>query len=113
MKNLELLNIAKIGPQIENNALFPEKTNIEFVQIENKNEIHIRIWERGVGETLACGTGACASVVASVVQKQLESKIMVNLRGGKLQVEWNQEDKHLLMTGPVNTVFDGKIYLKE
>ena len=99
--------IQSIGPRIENHGLFPKRTNVEFVQILNKNELKVRVWERGVGETLACGTGACAAVVAGNLLKKVGSKVRVHLLGGDLYVEYN---KRLLLTGPAEKVFEGKLF---
>ena len=99
--------IQNIGPEIENHNLFPKRTNVEFVQILNKDELKVRVWERGVGETLACGTGACAAVVAGNLLKKVGSKVQVHLLGGDLEVEYN---KRLLLTGPAEKVFEGKLF---
>lgn len=102
--------VGELGPVIETDALFPQKTNVEFVQLESKSEIKIRVWERGSGLTLACGTGACASVVAGVLNKKTERSVLVHLPGGDLQVEW-KEDNHVCMTGPATFVYYGEINL--
>ena len=96
------------GKEIEKNAVFPNKTNVEFVEIKNRNNIKMRVWERGTGETLACGTGACAAVVACCLNDITSRNVIVELLGGKLKIEWNQEDNHVYMTGPAVTVFEGK-----
>ena len=108
--NVEKVPIAKIGPEIETHKLFPEKTNVEFIQHLGKNEIDFRVWERGVGETMACGTGACAAVVAAVLNKKIKSEAIVHLRGGDLSVRWN-DDGHVYMTGPAETVFNGMVQI--
>ena len=82
---------------------------MEFIEIVDKNHINMRVWERGAGETLACGTGACASVVACSLNGLTENKVEVELLGGKLEIEWNQEDHHVYMTGPAVTVFEGEL----
>jgi diaminopimelate epimerase len=110
VKDLNTLNIKQVGAQIENERnLFPERTNVEFVEIITNNQIRVRIWERGVGETLACGTGACAAVVCGVINKKLQQKTTVKLLGGILQIEYQQAQQSLFMTGPATTVFEGKI----
>ena len=104
-------DISKIGPTIENNSNFPNKVNVEFIQVINRNEIKMRVWERGAGETLACGTGASSSVVASYLNGYTERKVLVNLLGGNLEIEWNKDDNHIYMTGPAREVFEGEIDL--
>ena len=106
--DIEKLKIEKYGPIIENNSHFPNKTNVEFIEILDKNNIKMRVWERGSGETLACGIGACASVVASVLNGYTERNVTVELIGGKLDIEWKEEDNHVYMTGPAKTVFEGE-----
>ena len=108
MNNMEKLKIEKYGPIIEKDFHFPNKVNAEFIEIVDKNNINMRVWERGAGETLACGTGACASVVASVLNGYTDRIVTVNLLGGKLDIEWNKEDNHVYMTGPARTVFEGE-----
>ena len=93
---------------IENNPMFPNRTNVEFVQIKDKNNIKMRVWERGSGETFACGTGACASVVAGGVNGYTNENVTVELLGGNLDIEW-KNDNHIYMTGPATKVFDGEI----
>lgn len=107
--NINNIDIAKIGPIIENDKCFPNKTNVEFIEIISKNEINMRVWERGTGETLACGTGACASVIASILNGYTDRKVTVNLLGGKLKIIWNKEDNHVYMKGPARTVYEGEI----
>lgn len=106
--NIEKLKIEKFGPIIEVDEHFPNKVNAEFIEILDKHNIKMRVWERGAGETLACGTGACASVVASFLNGYTERKVTVELLGGKLEIEWNKEDNHVYMTGPAETVFEGE-----
>ncbi len=103
------LELEKIGPKFENNEMFPNRINTEFIRIINKNEIQMRVWERGSGETLACGTGACASVVASVLNGHTDRTVRVHLLGGDLEIEWDESDNHVYMTGPATTVFKGTI----
>ena len=108
VKNLE---IEKIGPKFENHERFPERVNTEFMYVLDRNTMNLRVWERGSGETWACGTGTCASVVASVLNGLTERKVLVHLLGGDLEIHWNEEDNHVYMTGPATTVFDGEIAL--
>ena len=107
--NIDKLDLKKVGSLIEKDEHFPNKVNAEFIEIINKNNIKMRVWERGVGETLACGTGACASVVASILNGYTDRTVTVELLGGKLDIEWNKEDNHVYMTGPAKTVFEGTI----
>ncbi len=100
--------VEKLGPLFENHPSFPRRTNVEFVEVINNQEIKMRVWERGAGETLACGTGACASAVASMLNEKTGRKVTVHLRGGDLLVEWLGDNK-VFMTGPAEEVFDGKI----
>ena len=108
VENIDDLNIEKYGPIIEKNPIFPNKTNVEFVEIIDKNNIKVRVWERGVGETFACGTGACAAVVASGLNGYTGENVTVSLPGGKLQIEWGK-DNHIYMQGTATKVFDGTI----
>jgi len=100
-----------IGEKIEYNKVFPNRINVEFIQILNRKEIKVRVWERGVGETLACGTGACASVVAGILNSKLENDVIVHLKGGDLEIHW-EESKKVFMTGPAEEVFQGDIEIK-
>ena len=109
LHNLEDINIKEYGPLIENRSEFPKRTNVEFIEIKVRCRIYMKVWERGAGESLACGTGACASTVASVLNGYTERKVVVELLGGELEVEWNEEDSHVYMTGPATTVFRGRI----
>ena len=106
--DVDKINIQELGPEIENNPIFPNKTNVEFVQIIDKNNIKVRVWERGVGETLACGTGACAAVVAGGINGYTDEEVTVSLPGGKLNIEWGK-DNHIYMQGPATKVFEGRI----
>lgn len=104
--NVKYFPVKEVGPKIENHKLFPNRVNVEFVQVINKNELSVRVWERGCGETLACGTGACASVVAGNLLKKVNKKATVHLLGGDLEIEFLG---NILMTGPVEKVFEGKL----
>ena len=107
--NVEDLEIEKIGPFIENHSFFPKRTNVEFVQNIDKNHISMRVWERGTGETLACGTGCCALTVAGVLNGLTDREVEIQVLGGKINVKWDETDNHVYMTGPATTVFDGEI----
>lgn len=102
------LEIEKIGPKFENNEIFPDKVNTEFIQIIDKKTVKMRVWERGSGETFACGTGACACVVASVLNRLTENKVTGKLLGGELEIEYNQDENTVYMTGPARVVFTGE-----
>lgn len=97
------------GKALEVHSRFPERANIEFIQVIDRNHIKMRVWERGTGETYACGTGACASAVASVLNGFTDEKVTVSLLGGDLEIEWNRENNRVFMTGPAVTVFEGEI----
>ena len=103
------LDIAAYGPKAECHGMFPEKANIEFIQIVDREHINMRVWERGSGETFACGTGACAAVVACVENGLTECNVEVSLLGGKLNITYNKEDGRVFMTGPAVEVFNGEI----
>lgn len=104
--------VESLGPLITNNQAFPEKVNVNFMQVLDKQHIKLRVYERGSGETLACGSGACASAVIGRLWGFLESKVVVELRGGKLVIRWNELDENILVTGPAELVFFGEITLK-
>ena len=108
VNDVQSIPVDEIGPKIENRPLFPEKTNIEFIQVLNKQEINFRVWERGVGETLACGTGACAALVAAVLNKKTDREATIHLPGGDLDIQW-ADDGHVYMTGPAELVFRGEM----
>ncbi|MFC4076492.1 diaminopimelate epimerase [Salinithrix halophila] len=96
------------GPLVETHPYFPNKTNVEFITIRSRDEMDMRVWERGVGQTMACGTGACAALVASVLRGRADRRALVHLKGGDLLIEWNEEDGRVYMTGPAVTVFEGE-----
>ncbi|MGD0152651.1 MAG: diaminopimelate epimerase [Thermacetogeniaceae bacterium] len=100
--------VYSLGPLLERHELFPNHTNVEFIEVRSDNEIAVRVWERGVGETLACGTGACASVAGSVLTGRTGRLVRVNLPGGQLLIEW-ADNNHLFMTGPAEEVFTGRL----
>ena len=105
------LDLLRMGPSFENHPAFPEGVNTEFVQILDREQICMRVWERGSAETLACGTGACASVAAAVLNGLTDRRVRVHLLGGDLEIHWSEEDQHIYMTGPARTVFQGEIDL--
>jgi diaminopimelate epimerase len=107
--NLDALPIDKYGPLLENYSIFPRRVNASFVNVISKNELHMRVWERGAKETLGCGTAACAAAVASVLNGYTDRKVTVVLPGGKLEIEWSQKDNHVYMKGPAETVYKGEI----
>ena len=104
------LDLEKIGPHFEHHPLFPDRVNTEFVRCLDKNTLQMRVWERGSGETWACGTGACATVVASALNGYTESRATVRLRGGELEIDWDRERNCVYMTGPATTVFEGELF---
>ncbi|PYG86664.1 diaminopimelate epimerase [Ruminiclostridium sufflavum DSM 19573] len=99
----------EVGPKMETHKLFPRKVNAEFVQVVDRKTLKMRVWERGAGETLACGTGACATLVASVLNGVADREATIKLLGGDLLIEWSEKDNHVYMTGPAVKVFDGEI----
>lgn len=106
------LEIEKIGPKFENHPAFPDRVNTEFVRVIDRHTVQMRVWERGSGETLACGTGACAVAVSSILNDLVdEGEVTVKLLGGELRIEWNREENTVYMTGPATTVFEGEIIL--
>jgi diaminopimelate epimerase len=109
--DIDAAPVATVGPLVEGHARFPRRVNAGFMQIVSRAHIRLRVFERGAGETLACGTGACAAVVAGIRLGLLDSKVDVDARGGRLTIEWQGGDSHVLMTGPAETVFDGEIEL--
>ena len=112
LDTLEDLEIEKIGPLFEHHPNFPDRINTEFIQILDEATLRMRVWERGAGETMACGTGACAAAVASILNgKVTGNSVTVHLLGGSLQIRWDREQNQVFMTGPATTVFDGEIQL--
>lgn len=109
----DLTNIAveKYGPILEHHSIFPKRANISFVNVISKNEIHMRVWERGAGETRACGTAACASLVASVLNGYTDRHATVVLPGGKLEIDWSTKDNHVYMRGPAEIVYKGEVVI--
>lgn len=111
VENIESANVAELGPQIESHDSFPQRVNAGFMQVVNPHEIKLRVYERGSGETLACGTGACAAVVSGIQLGLLQSPVLVHTRGGKLNIEWQGEGQPVMMTGPAEIVFEGEIQI--
>ncbi|MGN0401873.1 MAG: diaminopimelate epimerase [Acetatifactor sp.] len=109
MNGVADMNLESIGPSFENHVRFPERVNTEFVEVLDRQTVFMRVWERGTGETLACGTGCCATAVACVLNGLTENRITVKLLGGELQIEWNREENTVYMTGPAETVFEGEV----
>lgn len=107
-ERINKIELEKVGPFIENSEYFPNRVNTEFIEVTSPDRIKMRVWERGSGETLACGTGACASVVAGVINGKTARKVTVELKGGELQIEWNALDNHIYLTGPASFVFEGE-----
>lgn len=103
------MKLEEIGPSFENHVRFPERVNTEFVEIIDRENVFMRVWERGTGETLACGTGCCATAVACVLNGLTENAITVNVLGGKIKIEWDRENNLIYMTGPAETVFEGTV----
>ncbi|MCC8121083.1 MAG: diaminopimelate epimerase [Oscillospiraceae bacterium] len=101
--------LTNLGPQIECHPLFPNRTNVEFVSVTDRTHLSMRVWERGSGETLACGTGACATLAVTASLGLCERRCAVELLGGRLDIHWSQEDGHIYMTGPAVTVFEGTV----
>lgn len=106
--NVADFEIEKYGPHFEKHERFPKRTNTEFVEIISREEINMRVWERGSDETWACGTGTCASVMACILNNRTDNKVLVHLRGGDLTIEYNEKTNHIFMTGPATEVFSGE-----
>ena len=102
-------DIAGIGRQIETHSLFPEKTNVEFIEVVGPAELKMRVWERGAGITLACGTGACAALTAASLTGRTENRAVIHLDGGDLDITWDRESNHLFMEGPAELSFEGRV----
>jgi len=109
VEDVDTAPVATLGPALESHPDFPERANVGFMQVLDRGEIRLRVFERGAGETLACGSGACAAVVAGRIRGLLDERVRVNLPGGYLQIEWRGEGEALMMTGPATTVFEGQI----
>lgn len=109
--DVEALDLEKIGPSFENHERFPKRINTEFARVLDRRTVEMRVWERGSGETLACGTGACAVAVASILNGLTEDAVTVKLLGGDLKIQWDRKENKVYMTGPATVVFDGTIEL--
>ncbi len=107
--NVKDFDVEKYGKEIEIDPIFPKKTNVEFIQIIDDKNVKMRVWERGAGETLACGTGACATLVACCLNGHTKREATIELLGGNLYIQWNEKDNHIYMTGPAVTVFEGEL----
>lgn len=112
VEDTEHMDLTGIGPALECHERFPRRTNVEFVQIIDREHVRMRVWERGTGETLACGTGCCATCVACVLNGLTEDKITVDVLGGSLEIFWDRRENLVYMTGPATTVFDGEIEIE-
>ena len=110
--DVETAPVHELGPIIENHAMFPNKTNVEFAQLAGDDIVRLRVWERGVGETLACGTGACATAVVGALTLRTGREVTIELPGGELEIRW-AEDQHVYMTGPADEVFSGVVGIAE
>jgi diaminopimelate epimerase len=102
-------DVDTLGPQLESHERFPERVNAGFMQVLNRNEVNLRVYERGAGETQACGSGACGAVAVGIVQDLLDEDVVVNLPGGSLKISWQGPGKPLFMTGPATHVYDGQL----
>ena len=114
VKDVDKFQVCEIGKEIENNKeLFPQKTNVEFIEVLDAHNLRMRVWERGSGETLACGTGACASLVAGHLNNLCKSQAFVYLKGGILNIKWDKKTNHVFLTGGATKVFDGNFTINE
>ncbi len=111
--DIDSLDIKRIGPEFETHSIFPKKTNTEFAQIIDRNTIKMRVWERGTGETLACGTGACATLVAANLSDLVDDEADIILLGGTLHIRWDKKENNIYMTGPAKFVYEGTITVNE
>jgi diaminopimelate epimerase len=107
--DLSAFPIEKTGPHFENHPAFPNRTNTEFVHVDSRSEVHMRVWERGTGETLACGTGCCATTVACILQGLTDDTVTVHVRGGDIRCRYDRAADKVFMTGPAVTVFEGEV----
>jgi diaminopimelate epimerase len=107
--DVDAFPVETVGPQIEHHEAFPNRVNVEFIQLESRERIRQRTWERGTGETLACGSGACAVAVTAMLRGVVERTVAIELRGGELEIVWESNDSHVFMTGPASEVFRGRI----
>lgn len=113
MDYVKEMDIEAIGPFFENHPIFPKRTNTEFVEVLDRKNVNMRVWERGSGETLACGTGSCATAVACILNDKTDEEVTIHLLGGDLKIRWDRTNNEIFMTGPATVVFDGEIALPE
>lgn len=113
VNDIKNVNLPTVGLKLENHPLFPERTNVEFVEVMPDGSLRMRVWERGSGITMACGTGACATAVAAVLNRKADQKSTVRMDGGDLRIHWDRKDGHVYMTGPAVKVFDGEIEIEQ
>lgn len=111
--DITTIDLPVIGPKLENHPLFPGRVNVEFAQLTGKNKIRMRVWERGSGITMACGTGACATAVAAMTKGMTEQKTEIEMDGGTLAIEWDEKTGHVMMTGPAEISFEGMVSSKQ
>ena len=109
MEDVDHLDIERIGPHFENHERFPRRTNTEFVEVLDRQHVKMRVWERGTGETLACGTGCCATAVACVLNGLTDRHVTVDVLGGSLMIDWDEATNRVFMTGPAEFVFEGEV----
>ena len=109
--DVEAIDLAKVGPGLEFHSRFPQRCNIEFAQVIDDSHMRMRVWERGSGITMACGTGACATLVAAALTGRTQRKATIDMDGGSLEIEWRESDNHIYMRGPATEVFEGDIEL--
>jgi diaminopimelate epimerase len=107
--DVDAIALSEVGPLFEHHAAFPQRVNAEFVEVRSREHLRMVVWERGAGRTLACGTGACAALVAGVLTDRCDRRAAVDLPGGRLQIQWSVETNRVLMTGPAEFVFEGKV----
>lgn len=113
MDYVKEMDIEAIGPFFENHPIFPKRTNTEFVEVLDRKNVNMRVWERGSGETLACGTGSCATAVACILNDKTDEEVTIHLLGGDLKIRWDRTNNEIFMTGSATVVFDGEIALPE
>ena len=113
VNDVEAIDLPSVGPKLEHHPLFPDRVNVEFAQVRPDGKIRMRVWERGSGITMACGTGACATATAAVFSKRSGRESSIVMDGGTLQIRWDEQSNRLLMTGPATKVFDGEIELPD
>lgn len=113
MDHVKDLDIEAIGPFFENHPVFPKRVNTEFVEVCDRKNVNMRVWERGSAETLACGTGSCATAVACILNDKTDEEVTIHLLGGDLKIRWDREENQVYMTGPATRVFDGEIDLPQ